>query len=291
MKYVVMIVIVLSLTGCYWRARVDETEVGLLMSNGIQVDEVVGVGRYTDMGWFADIVELDASAKTLIWADDDLITSDKQIVGFEVGITYRRGKTTDSALTMWNTYRMESQDDEALATQVFNRMARTMKEASAGFTLDQMLGTDGSSDTGRAALAANASDMLRNNLADIGVELLDLGINNISPSDSFRASLEAKAAAAIAVEVSQQRTLELKEQLEQEKAQTDIELEKARRDKEVAKEAAQVLVESPEAFEIKRLEALSKVIGGQDKIIFLPDGADISLFLSSQDLPPVIPKE
>jgi len=106
--------------------------------------------------------------------------------------------------------------------------------------------------------------------------------------------LEEKAAAQIAVEVARERTLELEEKLNQEKAQTEIELELARRQNQVNAEMAQSYRASPEVYELERLRLLAGIIGENDKIVIVPEGSDLNLFTSdvmgggTVPLPPIV---
>ena len=278
----ILILLALLLGGCYRNAEITESEIGLAMSNGITIDPdgVKFTGRYTDGGWYANIVEIDTSAKTTIWSDPDMITRDKEIIGFEVGVTYRRTRDPKEILKLWNTYPSEAQSDEALKTQVDNRMARSMKQVTAMYSLDEMFGTAGT-DVDRSDLTQSAFDKVSSELAEVGIELLDIGVNNINPSDSYRASLDAKAKAASAVEVSRNETIALQEKLKQEQAQTQIALEHAKRDNEVAMIEATLLTQSPEAFELEKIKAMADIFGEKSVIYFMQPGTDISAFFNS----------
>jgi len=270
------------LSGCYWNARVESNEVGLIMRDGVSISQVVTFGRYTNMGWFSQLVVMDASAKTLKWSDPDLWTNYEQPLGFEVGVTYRRKGDDESARTLWQTYNAEARDDAALETQVANRVPRVAKAITTKYTLDQMLGIgDGNVSVGRAQVQKELFDLLAPELSEFGIELLDVGINNITPDPAYAQKLKDKAQVKIDVEIATQRTAQLAEQVKQEEAQTKVALEIARRNNAVAEEQAKVYTISPEAYELRRLELLSGVIGERDKLYFIPQGSDITLFLGS----------
>ncbi len=270
---------VLLLTGCFWNAQIQTSQVGLIMSDGVKVDSVVGAGRYTQMGWFADIARVDVSSKTLEWEDPDLVTKDKQPISLKVGVTYRRDSQSKSVLQMWDTYRAEATNDEALQRQVLNRVPRTAKAVTTKFTLDEMLGI--AETGGREFVQQELFDLLAPELTEVGVVLLDVGINDIGVDPEFLNLLKAKAQAQVKSEVAQETTKQLAEQLIQERAQTEIDLELARRENAVNEELAQVFADSPEYMELERLRLLANVIGRNDKIYFVPPGVDISLFLGS----------
>lgn len=282
MKRVLFILIVMvmasTLSGCYWKREVQTSQVGLEMNDGVTVSDFKGSGRYTDMGFYADLVLIDVSAKTTAWSDPDLVTKDKQPIGLSLGITYARARDAESIERMWDLYRGEAQDNERLEQQVLNRIPRIAKEITTKYTLDEMLGV-AASDVVRSTVSNDLFDILKKELEEVYITLLDVGINNIAPSDQYMALLEKKANAQVAVEVARSKTLELREQLEQEKAQTEIELEKARRDNAVNEELSRVYEQSPQFFELERLRLLQGVVGENDKIYFIPEGTDLSLIL------------
>lgn len=281
---ILLILAIVGTSGCYYRREIDESEVGLILPDGVTIAVVVGPGRYTDMSMYADLKEIDTSAKTFEWTDPDVVTSDKQQVGFTVGISYRRRSDPESIKEMWTTFRSECVDDSALQTQVANRTARIVKNVSAQFSLDQMLGVS-NDDTKRTDVANLLQEQLGIELLEVGVELLDIGINNISPSNAFRARLEEKANAAAQAEIAKQRTIELQEKLIQERAQTDIGLEIARRDRLVQEEKNKVYQDNPMAFELAKIEAMADVFGKNDKLIFIPTDGNLNLFMGGGMLP------
>ena len=167
---------------------------------------------------------------------------------------------------------------------MLNRIPRAAKAITTKFTLDEMLGIAEGSD--RAQVTKEFFDRLQAELDEAGIALLDLGINDIGPDKAFLDLLQQKANAGAQLELSRAQTKRLEEQLLQEKAQTEIDIEKARRDNLVAEEAAKILEASDRAYELQRLERLADVVGDSDKIYFVPEGADISLFIGAA--PPVV---
>lgn len=284
---VVLSVVMFALSGCYWQRQVEESERGLVMPDGVTVQEVVGAGRYTNLSWYAEMDTIDVSAKTTSWSDPDLVTADKQPIGLAVGITYRRLSDDENIRAMWSSYRAEATSDDALAQQVLNRIPRVAKEVTSEYTLDEMLGVAAGEGSGRAIITQDLFDKLEPELAEAHIQLLDVGINNISPSEEYLDLLEEKANAQVRVEVAREETKALQEQLAQEEAQTQIELEKARRQNQVNAELAQTYEQSPEYYELERLRLLQGVIGDQDKIYFIPQGTNLSVFLTGDTTTPV----
>ena len=148
-------------------------------------------------------------------------------------------------------------------------------------TLDEMLGIADSAKN-RATLQIEIETLLSAELESCGIQLIDFGVNSIGVDPEYQAKLQEKSTAAIEIELAEQKALQLEKQLQQEVAQTNIDLEKARRANLVAEEQAKVYKESEEAYELKRLELLKDMLGDSDKVYFIPEGTDITLFLGNQ---------
>ncbi|MDI7277367.1 MAG: SPFH domain-containing protein, partial [Anaerolineae bacterium] len=205
----------LVLTGCYWNEQVETSQVGLLLPDGVTVQQVVGAGRYTNMGWFAELARIDVSAKTLEWEDPDLVTQDKQPIGLRLAITYARKRDKESILLMWDTYRGEATSDDLLERQVETRIPGVAKAITVKYTLDEMLGVEGAdlAQAGRERVVQDLFDLLRPQLEECGIQLLDIRISNIAPDPEYLEKLREKARANVEREVATQRTMQLQEQL------------------------------------------------------------------------------
>lgn len=267
----------LLLSGCYMNHVVETSKMAVRTTDG-RVTEVVGPGRYNG-GFFADIFEVDVSAKSLEWEDPDLVTRDKQPISLKVGITFARQRA--SVRFMWENYNLEARDDAALALQVLQRVPGAAKDLTARYTLDQMLGI-GEGAPGRTEVTELLSESLGPELEEVGIDLLNVTINNIGASPNYLQLLEEKANAQARTELSQQETLQLQEQLRQEKAQTEIDLEKARRQQEVSAELARTYEESERAYELRKLELMGNLLGEQDKVLFVPEGTDLTMLLGGE---------
>lgn len=278
--FAVLFVIVLVSPGCYFWATVDNHEVGLRLPDGVSVQEVVGPGRYSDVAPYSKLVTIDSSVKTFEWTDPDLATKDKQIIGLSIGVSVRRKPDSESVRNMYQTYRSESLDDEALKNLVFNRVPRVAKQVTTQFTLDQMLGVSDDQESSREEVARRISELLLSELEEFNVELVDVGVNNIATSEAYQRSLERKAEAQIEAEIAKEETKRLTQELIKEQKQTEIDIERATRNNKVQEELAKVYAISPEALELEKLRIVSEAIGGNDKMFFVPQGADITFLLS-----------
>lgn len=282
--FFILLMFCMMLSGCYLHSRIESNEVGLKMDDGVTINEVVGSGRYTNWGWFSDLKVMDVSAKTIIWEDPDLWTADKQPVKFKISVTYARKRDKESVIKMWEMYNAEAKDDDALSLLVQSRIPRVAKAVTTSMTLDEMLGIGSSDGTkpneGRSALQQKMTDLLLPELEECYIDLLDVGVNDIGVDDEYASKLKEKAVTQVASELAEQKTKQLEEQVKQEQAQTAVDLEIAKRKNLVAEEENKIYRLNQEAFELERLRLLKDVIGDNDKIYFIPEGADINLILS-----------
>jgi hypothetical protein len=284
---VLIIVLSISFTGCYHWSEVSSNQIGLQMDDGVTISKVVNSGRYTDWGWFANIEKIDTSAKTVIWEDPDMWTSDKQPVKFKISVTYSRSRDEKAAKILWEKYNSEATDDKTLQQLVTTRIPRVAKQVTTSMTLDQMLGitsensaANTNEEKGRELLQDNMSKLLKEELSECGIDLLDVGVNDIGVDEDYAKQLKEKAVSKVASEVSKEKTAQLNEQLNQEKAQTLIDQEVANRKNNVLGKENEIYLTNPRAYELERLRLLKDVIGDSDKIYFVPSDADLNLVLS-----------
>ena len=278
-----LVVMTLSLCSCYFNSTVDSSEVGVKMDDGVQISEVVGAGRYTDLGWYADLNRIDISAKQVKLLIEDVSTSDKQTVSVEILAEVARKSDEASVRTIWENYNAVAKNDEQLIKLVQDLMRSPVNKVSTTMTVDEMLGVDENSDKTRATMEQDIAELLRPVLESRGIALNALNVMNVGVDPQYQAKLQEKSTAAIEIELAEQKAKQLEKQLEQEKAQTEIDLEKARRANLVAEEEAKVFEQSAEAYELRRLELMKDMLDESDKIYFIPEGADITLFLGSEN--------
>lgn len=278
-----LVVMTLSLCSCYFKSTVSSSEVGVKMDDGVQISEVVGAGRYTDLGWYADLNCIDISAKQVKLLIEDVSTSDKQTVSVEILAEVARKSDEASVRTIWENYNAVAKEDEQLSKLVKELMRSPVNKVSTTMTVDEMLGVDENSDKTRATMEQDIAELLRPVLESRGIALNTLNVMNVGVDPQYQAKLQEKSTAAIEIELAEQKAKQLEKQLEQEKAQTEIDLEKARRANLVAEEEAKVFEQSAEAYELRRLELMKDMLDESDKIYFIPEGADITLFLGSEN--------
>ena len=283
----VLVMAMVLCCSCYYKTEIEANEVGLKMDDGVSVTGVVGAGRYTDLGWYADIVSMDVSTKKIVLTIDDVSTSDKQTVGLEVLAEVARKSDEESVRNLWKNYNKVAKEDEELTALVQDLLRSPVNKVSTQMTVDEMLGVAESEKT-RATMENDIFTLLSKLLGERGIALSALQVMNISVDPQYQAKLQEKSTAAIEIELAEQKAKQLEKQLQQEQAQTEIDLEKARRANLVAEEEAKVYETSKEAYELKRLELMKDMLGDSDKVYFIPEGADITLFLGS-DKPVTMP--
>lgn len=278
-----MVSLVFSMYGCYFNSTINSNEVGVKMADGVQISEVVGAGRYTDMSWYANLASIDISAKQAKLMIEDVSTSDKQTVSLEILAEVARKSDEASVRTLWEQYNAVAKQDDRLIALVQDLMRSPVNRVSTTMTVDEMLGVDETSEKTRATMEHDIATLLRPVLESRGIALNTLNVTNVGVDPQYQAKLQEKSTAAIEIELAEQKAKQLEKQLDQEKAQTEIDLEKARRANLVAEEEAKVYEESAEAYELKRLELMKDLLGESDKVYFIPEGADITLFLSGEE--------
>lgn len=276
-----LLAVMLCTTGCYFNKTVESSEVGIKMDDGVKISEVVGAGRYTNLGWYAGMKTMDTASKQITMTIEDVSTSDKQTVSIDILVDVARMSDEDSVRKIWTEYNAVAKNDEQLMAVVQNLLRSPVNQISTTMTVDEMLGVDDTSDKTRATMEADIAELLRPVLKSRGIALNTLNVMNIGVDPQYQAKLQEKSTAAIEIELAEQKARQLEKQLEQEKAQTEIDLEIARRANLVANEEAKVYAESEEAYELKRLELMKDMLDESDKIYFIPEGADINLFLGS----------
>jgi hypothetical protein len=257
-------------SGCYWQSTVDGSEVGLVLNNGISITEVVGPGRYDNTGWYSRLRTVDTSVKTTEWSDASLVTSDKQPISLKLALSYHRNTSQETVRQMYGTYNRELFDDGALATLVASRVPNSAKNNTAKMNLDQLL-------FGRDDFASNLNKELSKELAKVGVILDTVQVADIGADEGYMNKLKEKARIMQDSEMAKESVKTAEQNLLKTQAESKIQLELAKRQNEMNKELAKVYENNERFFELKRLEALEKVIGPNAKIVFVPEGSSLSV--------------
>lgn len=275
--FLVVALFALVLSGCYLWAAVDPSEVGVQLDDGISISRVVGSGRYNSGGWYSSMRIVDLSVKTIQWEDPDLVTSDKQPIGLKLALSYHRSPNTECVTKMYKTYNAELFDNKRLETLVVSRIPNSAKENTAKLTLDQML-------TARAEFAGSLTEDIGSELNKVCVVLDTVQVANIAPDEGYMAKLKQKAQVIQDREIAAESVKTAEENVKKTKAETEIQLELARRQNLINQELAKTYDISDRYYELTRLDKIASIMaaGTNAKWVFVPQGSGLS-FIDAGD--------
>lgn len=297
-SYIFLVVLLLAalISGCYRNEPVESYEVGLKLSDGVSISDVVGPGIHSDSGWRAELVVVNASNITTPWNDPSLVTSDKQPIGLTLALTFSRKRDKESITSLYSRYNREAVDDASLTNLVLSKVPGVAKTVTTRHRLDDMLGVSapvsGTTEIAfdRTQLATEVFELLETELNLIYVELAAVEIVDIAPSAEYLKLLNDKALAQAGVELASEQTKLITEQLNQEKAQTNIDIERARRDNLVNAERAKAFEQSPQLLQLEMLRLTAQMLDAGDVVIYVPEGSNITSVLT-QGAGQVIPTD
>jgi hypothetical protein len=289
--------IVLSFSGCYLNSIINAEQMGIQLKDG-SVSAVVPAGRYTG-GFWEELKAIDVSNKLVPWTDS-VWTSDQQSINISVNVTVARPRDTVKLQHLYENFNSVAIDDAELTKTVLAKIPDAVKSIVPTMTLAQLAGIGGGdTEKNRQVLTDSIFATLFASLDKLDIVLVDISVTSITADESYSALLQEKANASLQVDVAEEqgrvkqaeaqaqaRVAEeqvklLEQQLLQEKAQTEIELEKARRAQSVAAEAAKTYEQSDEAYQIALLEAYAKVFNNKT-VYFIPN--ESQLFVDMQRL-------
>jgi regulator of protease activity HflC (stomatin/prohibitin superfamily) len=274
-KAIFIFVFMLLMTGCYGSCvsiEIEANQRGIDLNDGVNPTKVLEPGRHSNSEVYASYEVIDVGVKTFDWNDPSLVTKDKQPIGLTLSVSVERPTEQEALFSMFSNYKSAATDDGQLQALVFSRVPRVAKGVASSLSLDELLG--------RNEAQGLLFDALQVELKEFGVILRDVGISDIQVSAEYTAALEKKAASQIAADIARQDALKLEQELEREKRQTDIDLEKARRENQVAEEKAKVYNANPYALELERLRVMAEAIKDNDKMFFIPQGSNLNMFFT-----------
>lgn len=303
-RFLILAVTALFLaTGCYFQADVATNEVAAQLDRNA-VQKCVGPGVWTDMSWFSDLQEVSVATVTLGVGDPQVATKDNQLVQVDITIQARRkGDCASVKLLLANWSNLL--DDEQLKATITSTAREGIKNGTREFTLTQLLDD-------RNGLATSISKQLEEDAQKYATEIVNVTIENVGIAQEYADVLQqtAKLRAEEDFQLRRQALIEqqaktdlfereqkqkvLAEQLKVEQAQTDVEVEIARRAGEIVKASNEIYATNEQAFELKRLELLKELFGDRT-VYFLPEGTDPTMFFnfggSGQPMPVPAPAQ
>jgi regulator of protease activity HflC (stomatin/prohibitin superfamily) len=292
----------LSLSACYWNDDVGASQQGLLI-NSNQVRGCVGPGIYNDGDFFADLWEISTETLTFEVTDPSVATRDTQIVGVTLQIQARRSSDCESLTTLFTQYPALI-DNNNLQTTIGASASEAIKVAVRSMTLDELLND-------RVGLSTSITKSLSEDTTKYGSEIANVSIKDIQLDPAYEAKLKEKAEITVNIEIAERKqdqiaaeaaaerikqeeaALTYAAQLEAEQAKTQVEVEIAAREGEKTAAAYQVYVDNPAAYRLEQLKLLEKVLGDKSSVYFVQNVEDLMLLLTGEGnpTPPVIPVE
>lgn len=294
------ILAVMFLSGCYINDEVGTNQVGIQLDQNKIVD-IVDPGVYSDWGLWSDLKVVDVDTLTFSVEDPEVLTKDNQAVGVKITIQARRKNDDDSIENLLTKWSLLVNNDALIAT--ISATAREgMKNGTRGYTLTELLDD-------RNGLADAIRTQLELDSAKYSVEIINVTVENIAPSVSYMEILSQTANLKAQTDqekrrqdlINQQASNDILEQEQRvkvanaqvlaEQAETDVQVEIAKRAGEVVKASNQVYVDNPQAFELERLRLLKDVLGDKSVIYYLPSDAVLTLLqnFGNQQSPVVVP--
>jgi len=288
--FVVLLIAVLG-TGCYVNEPVATNEVAARRDGGAIVG-CVGPGVYTDLGFFTDLASVSSNALTVVIGDKEVATKDTQLVGIDITVQFKRKTDCDSIKNLLTNWALLAHDDTRLQDTVSNITAQGIKVAVRNFTLEELLDD-------RDSLAQQIRKDLVNETGKFSVDVLSVGVKNVSLDPAYSKILNEKALLTAQIDAEKrrqdlirqqaanqqleqdQKVLVLQKQLLAEKARTDVDLEVATRDSKVSATKYQVFAQNPSALELERLRLLKDVLGDKSVIYLVPQNASLNLILGN----------
>lgn len=228
---VVAVLAGLSSQHMYFFQRVDPQEIGVRFRGG-RIYQVVGPGVYSDVGWFADIQKVSIEALTFSVQDPEVVTKDRQRVGFLVSGDVFRPSIGEVGTyeALWPKYRNLYLSDEALQTRVNDLALQALKSCVGDRTFnDNVIGS------ARDELRVCIDDQLSGLAKELGLAVQNVAIPNVILSPEVQASLDAITQSRLDTELATQDAIKAKEQSAADQAREEgaIRVQLARQQEEV----------------------------------------------------------
>lgn len=296
-KLTLMLLAAMVLAGCYWNYDVEQSEVGAQFKRNTIVN-CVGAGLWSDTSWYADIQKYSVATLTFEVNDPEVATSDNQLVGVTVTIQARRKGDCDSVKSFFSNW-THLLDDTILLETIDATAREGIKNGTRLFTLTQLLND-------RNGLSNAITEQLEQDASKYNVDVVNVTIENVALDPAYveilqqTASLNAQQDQALRQQalIEQQAETELFKinqaitvanlQAELERAQTEVDVEIARREGEVIAASNQVYEQNSRAYSLAVLEKLSQIFDGKT-VYFVPEGTDLTTLFGVNGIVPIAP--
>lgn len=293
----VVVLCMIFLSSCYLNDEVKTNQIGVQL-DGNAIRNVVGPGIYSEVFcFFCDLQQLDVDTQTFSVEDPEVLTSDNQIVGLKVTIQARRKSDNESVKNFFTNW-AGLKDNKNLITTITATAREGMKNGVRGFTLPQLLDD-------RNGLANSIQKFLEQDAAKYSTEIVNVTIENIALNSDYAKTLNEKAQVKVETEKAlqeqdlikqqgankilqaQTNTKALEEQLNQEKAQTNVQVEIASREGKVIEAKNKIYETNAQAYELAKLDKLSTIFGDKQVYWFVQPGTDLTTIFNGTNLTPV----
>jgi uncharacterized membrane protein YqiK len=270
-----LIVLGVSSQHFYLFERLDSQEIGVRFRGG-RIHQVVGPGVYSDVAWFARIEKVSIEAITFSVSDPEVVTKDRQRVGFVVSGDVFRPSIGEGGIyeRLWPQYRNLYLYDEALQIRVTDLALQALKSCVGDRTFnDNVIGS--SRDELRVCIDAEV-----NRLAGaLGLTVKNVAIPNVILSPDVQASLDAITQARLDTELAAQDAIKAKEQstANQAREEGEVRVTLARQQEEVRQQT--ILAE----LQRQKLEANRAVIEAEKANDLLTAQKDLEINAAKAD--------
>lgn len=280
-------------TACYTWDDIPESSMGIGSDGGRLDQECKTPGVYSDWsGAYKKLREVPTGSLTFEVTDNAVLTLDNQVLKtVQIAIQIRRKKDCESIKDILTNWPSLATDDEELIRVTKTQVGQGLKQAINKVNLSQFLAN-------RTGVGQGVKDDLVPFAAKFDVEVISVSINDFDLDDAYVAKLETKAQITVDIDIAkrnqdlaiaqqetarkvqEERNLTLIEQRKAEEAQTLVDVEIASREGKKIEAANSVYQTNEQAFELRRLELLKGLLSASDKIYFVPEGTDLTLFIS-----------
>lgn len=291
------VAVVMLLSACEFQRNVNPDQVGIFTSRN-KIERCVGAGVYTRWGYFQEVDVVNRNTLTMEVSDPEVATSNNQLVGATITIQFRRMSDCDSItglLTNWSALR----NDDTLRETVDANAREAIKNGVRKFTLTGLLND-------RNGLSSAIKEQLSEDTGKYFVEVVNVTIENIALDPDYADTLKRTAQLTAEQEYAERRQDVIAQQAETDKfeqeqreqvlglqllaeqAQTEVDVEIARREGEKVKAANQVYVTNEYAYELRRLELLANILGPKSTMWFVDPNTNLTLLLNGLETQPVV---
>ncbi len=233
--------------------KVDEREVAVITRFG-QVTDTKGPGWYFKTPWIDSHAATYDSGIQSTTAEATSATKDQQTVKIKVNVQYKLDATKAKEL-----YQMIKNQAYLNDSVIPPFIQEAVKSSSAKYTATELLDK-------RDIVKTNIEDALQSRLKEYYSTVIAVNLENIDWSEQFDKAIEAKV-------IAEQDALRKKQELEQTKIQSEIDITKAKADAQATIIRGEAIRQNPETLEKAKIDKwdgkLPQVQGSNDVIIDL----------------------